>query len=193
MCLPRIWFFWALVLVVGLGSLCHCITKKNRHGQGVARTVEATFRDLIRTAQDKSSDRLFDLLDTESRWSIMSLVKDQKTICELVKSYYPQNLQARELTRCQLAAQSKDVKAYFAAYVKANRLLVPLDHLGEIEATQREGDRMEVKSQGQRLVFCKEGQTWGYCGLRADLDRQKIKAARDLFTVKENVETFKGR
>ena len=114
-------------------------------------------------------------------------------MCELVKSHYPQNLRARELARCQLAAQSKDAKAYFAAYAKANQLLAPLAGLGEIEAKQGEGDRLEVKSRGQQLAFCKEGQTWGYCGLRAELEGQKIRAARDLTTVKENVETFKGR
>jgi hypothetical protein len=164
-------------------------------------TPEAALQALGRAAQEGDAARLWVLLDQTSRWSLMSVQRDLREICNLVRGSYPREQQARELQRCRQAAEAKTAEELFVAYAKAQRLLQPLARIGAPGPRRGAGDSLEIESGGTRVALCREQRReareeragWAYCGLRAHLDAMKLKAARDLVTVQENVESYKGR
>lgn len=158
-----------------------------------ARSPEQAFTDLAQLVREHKTSRIYDLLDNESRWSLMTILRDQRAICDLVRTQYPQNRQARELLRCQLSARAKDARDLFEAYARAYQVLTPLEHLSSISKKQGTFDRVEIESQGVKLMFCREGAGWFFCGLRSQLEALKVKSARDLISIKENADSFKGR
>jgi hypothetical protein len=142
---------------------------------------------------DGGARSIYDLLDEGTRFSIMSAHKDLQRICTLVRAHYPKHLQAREVRRCDLASRAQNAKVWFIAYARRNRLL---DHLKRAEKTGKRrgpsrGDRVELESAGGSLAFCREEGVWTFCGLRQHFDKLKVKTARDLTTVGENVEAYK--
>jgi hypothetical protein len=50
---------------------------------------------------------------------------------------------------------------------------------------------VELVSGAQRLAVCQGDGAWWYCGLREAFDELKLKATRDLTTVRENIESFR--
>jgi len=177
-----------VLLLVVLGLLC-C---RRREPDRPALTPQQALSRTMQAAGSVSLTHLFELLDEKTRWSIMSVYKDQQKMCELIRTHYPKQVQARELRRCHLAASSRDVAAFFAANVKQDRGLI--DPLLQFTAPGRQegsGTKVELVSQGRRLAFCKEDGGWGYCGLRERVERLKVKSARDLTTVRENSESYR--
>ena len=100
-----------VLLLVVLGLLC-C---RRREPDRPALTPQQALSRTMQAAGSVSLTHLFELLDEKTRWSIMSVYKDQQKMCELIRTHYPKQVQARELRRCHLAASSRDVAAFFAA------------------------------------------------------------------------------
>jgi hypothetical protein len=140
---------------------------------------------------DQGAAHIYTLLDERSRWSAISVHKDLRAICALIKAHYPQQGRKREMRRCSLAARAKTTKAWFAAHARRERLLTPLAGLTRVEQRSDKGDRATLRSGGHELAFCKQEGAWTYCGLREHFDQQKLKSARDLTTVRENAEAYK--
>ena len=148
---------------------------------------------LANIGREGDARRLFEFLDQESRWSMMTIYRDQRAICSTVRAQYPKERQARELQRCSLAERSSEVGEFFAAYVWAHRLLAPLAKLDPQQAAKATGDRVELGAQGSRVTLCRDAGVFAYCGLRTELEQLKVKTSRDLETVKENGAAFKAR
>ena len=130
--------------------------------------------DQLKAAAAKGDwGRVFDLLDRDSRWSLISLHKARVEACGLVRANYPKARRARALERCAEAAHHKDARAHFIA---GGERLPPL------------GDLAGAKVQN--LTFCQTGGLWGFCGLREQYRQLKVKAARDLAVVRESAEAF---
>jgi hypothetical protein len=152
-------------------------------------------------ARGRQLDRLFRLLDKNSRWSLMSVHKAHREICKLVRGHYPKARQPRELRRCHPAERARDVEAFFVDYFKRHpELLEPLTRFrppgkraGSKDPPPRSPapDRVELVSGAQRLAVCQGDGAWWYCGLREAFDELKLKATRDLTTVRENIESFR--
>ena len=192
----------ASTVVVGLllASVVSC-RRSQPTEMPLPTTPEAALQALGRAAQGGDAARLWGLLDQTSRWSLMSVQRDLREICTLVRASYPREQQARELQRCRPAAEAKTAEELFVAYAKAQRLLRPLARVGPPGARRGTGDSLEIESGGTRVALCREHRRvgreehagWAYCGLREHLDAAKLKAARDLVTVRENAESYKGR
>jgi len=140
------------------------------------KSPEQAAAELQRLARAGDAGGVYELLDQDSRWSLMSIHKDQHAICALVRASYPKERQARELERCRLADRARDAKAMFAAYARQEALLAKL-----------------AGQAPPRAELCQDGAGWRYCGLRAELERLKVKTARDAASIRENAEAFKGR
>ncbi len=153
---------------------------------------EQALAELGRAVAGADSGRVFELLDQDSRWSVMSIHRDQLKLCAEVRAHYPKERQPRELERCRAADAAREVKPFFAAFARAGRLLEPLSGLTGREPLQRSGEKAVVAGRAA-VVLCREGAAWGYCSLREELERLKLKAARDLAIVQENAEAYKGR
>jgi hypothetical protein len=166
---------------------------RKREARSTPEQVLEAIVEAVRT--DAGAKKVYDLLDTETRFSIMSAHKDLQRICSLVRNHYPKRLQAREVRRCDLASRAENARVWFVAYARKHRLL---EHLERAQKTSTrhgsaQGNRVELQSAGQRLAFCREEEgLWTYCGLRRQFERLKVKTARDLTTVAENVEAYKG-
>lgn len=175
-----------LIALVAAG----CRTKKP---EIVPQSPEEAFTELKQAFQRTplEGDQVFMLLDRQSRWSLMSVFKDRKQICKLVRAHYPKARQARELQRCRMAASSDSATAFFAAYAQQHKLLEPLTRMGALSGRRGSAQRVELQSQGTSFAFCKEPDGWFYCGLAEQLDQLKVKAARDLTTVQENVDAYR--
>jgi hypothetical protein len=189
-----------LFLLVGL-LLGGCQRAGSPVKVALPTTPEEAFAELTRAARQGDGGRLYALLDNDSRWSLMSIQRDQREICAIVRSTYPKEHQERELARCRQAAMAKDVEAYFVSYAAGQRLLAPLAALGKMGRRSGSGARVEIEAERGRVAVCEEQRKedgrelrgWVYCGLRPQLEAAKIKAARDLTSVRENAESYKGR
>jgi len=154
---------------------------------------EQTVRELGEAARAQDPVRLFRLLDTESRWSLMSVHKDLLKLCGLVRAHYPKQRQAHELQRCRLADSARDPQAMFALWAKERGLATSLAKLPADAKPTVAGERATLESAGLRAELCRATEGWTYCGLREELERLKLKAARDVATIQENVEAYRGR
>ena len=162
-----------LLLVVGLCPGCSQKQKQEQKPAGPRTRDQA--RALLRQAvQARDPGKVYDLLGQQSRWSVISIHKNLKQICLLVKAHYPQQRQARELERCAAAARARDARAYLAGLPWAGQLLRPLS------ASNPDPDK----------GLCQQDGAWCYCGLDPELGRLKVKSTRDLATTRENADAF---
>lgn len=153
---------------------------------------EAALHALADAARAGDLARLYGLLDTPSRWSLMSAYKDQLKLCSLVRAHYPKERQRHELERCRLADGARDVESLFAAWAAERRVVAALAKLPADGKPSVAGERATLPG-APAVVLCREGEGWLYCGLRDELEQLKLKAARDVATIQENVEAYRGR
>lgn len=183
------------VVLIGIALVALGSCRRKEPDRPLASPREALSR-VVAAARSSNMVQLFGLLDRNTRYSVMSVHRDHKKICELVRARYPKQLQARELSRCHAAASTRDARAFFVAYSARHRddIIEPLLRFG-LESVkqqdQKQGPRVELASGNGRLAFCKEDGGWCYCGLRERFDQLKLKAARDLTTVRENSESYR--
>jgi hypothetical protein len=178
-----------LACLLGLGQC-----RKSARAVNLMPTAELACQALTTALQQKDSRRIFQLLDTDSHWSIMSILKDQQTMCALVIQHYPKERQAMELQRCRLATTTKEPQDFFPALAEQHHLLQRLTEANP--NTPHQDGQVEIACLGHQLSFCKEMVTrqdsgFWYCGLGAILEDLKIKTSRDLLTVQENTEIYK--
>jgi hypothetical protein len=177
--------------VLGAGLVCCEDT-----GEGTSRppTAEGAFAQLVEASRsDAAGKRIFALLDMKSRWSVMSIYKDQREACRLVHSAYPAARRPRELRRCEGAAAAKDAAAFFGSLARSQGLLHGLDRIGAVGARQRSSEGITFESGGQRILLCRDRGGWAFCGLREELEKVKLKTSRDLRTIRENAEVYRRR
>ena len=176
-------------LVALLALLCALVGGCRRGAPPPLATAEAVLEGLARVGSD--GGRLFDLLDQQSRWSVMTVHRDLRRLCELVRAHYPKDRQLRELARCQVAEAAPEARAFFSRQANEWAVLARLQGLTGKEGLEGSGELRTVKGH-PALVVCR-GPDWGYCGLREELERIKLKTTRDLATVQENAEAYRGR
>lgn len=160
-----------LLIVAGLSQACSQKLEQRASGPRSREQAAALLHEAV-TARDPG--KIYDLLDQQSRWSVISIHKNLRQICSLVKAHYPKQRRARELERCAAAARVTEPRAYLASLPWTAELLRPLS-AGSAAA-------------GEGL--CQKDGTWGYCGLAQGLRGLKIKSARDLATTRENADSF---
>ena len=156
------------------------------------KTPEEAASRTVAAARGQKTRHLFDLLDRGSRWSVMSAHEARQTICKLVRANYPRARQERELRRCRSAEEARGAEDFFASLLARHAdWLEPL--LGFKAPGQRSGAGKQVVlvGGGQRLQLCRGDGGWWYCGMSQALDRLKVRAARDLTAVRENIESIK--
>jgi len=170
-------------------SIAGCASSKAPK-PNVPKTPEQVLSDLKQAIAHKDTGKIYAMLDQQSRWSVMSIYRDQKTICSLVRAHYPQKRQARELDRCSDAVRCKNVDSFFSVLTRKHKLLVSLSRLPDEDISEEDKAHGERKDRGP---FTKEGGYWYYAGLRQELKSIKVKIARDLVTIKENTAAFSRR
>ena len=151
---------------------------------------ELCLERMVKAARGGAWDEVYKLIGQDSRWSHISWFTSLKEACRLVRAHYPEARRARALQRCEAAARHKEAEDYFAA---GGGRLPPLDKLARSgKVTRRQGGQGKVTLLvgSTAFDFCPEKVGWAYCGLRAAFHQLKLKSARDLASVKENVELY---
>ena len=170
---------WPLVLTFCLVLTFVGCSQKSTTQRQTPRTAEQTLAALTGAVQQKKMGSVFVLLDQQSRWSVMTIHKNLKQVCSLVRSRYPKQRQARAMERCAAAAGATDARAYF----------VSLTAVGPVQAAL--ASLASGGPQTARKVLCQQKQgRWSYCGLRKPLQQLELKSARDLQSTRENADTF---
>lgn len=181
----------ATVLAVAACTvLANACLKPSLSGEDT-RTPQAAFEALKRAALANSAEALYQLLDRKTQWSIESTLRAQRKMRDLVRAHYPEQRQARELRRTQIAGMASDPASFFFAYGQTRKLLEPLQRLGKLDTTEGSSPSVTLVSGPQRLRFCREDQAWRYCGLRDAFEQLKVRAARDLKIVRESIESVR--
>jgi len=178
--------YFALSLIA-LALFSGCSTKKKR-----PKTADAASAALATALKKGDGQAIYDLLDQKSKWSLMSALRAQREIRKLVKKHYPKDRQPRLLARTRGAAKSADATKYFLFVVKRDRLFATLGSADSAaKARARSTDRADFAAGGKLRRFCHADGVWTFCGFRARFEALKVRANRDLTTVRENAETFR--
>lgn len=160
---------------------------KGRSGHSAKKTPRELVAALRKAARAGDFKAVYGLLDESSRWSVMSIFQAQQRARALVRKHYPAERQAAELRRTHLVATAADPEAYFAAYGRERRLLERLRDLPAAVAAA-----VDAGSASSPAWLCKEREGWVYCGLRGELEQLKLRAVRDLETLREGLDLQRG-
>ena len=198
---PTLWWQHESCTVSYLGCCCALIAggliacRSDQQGKRApASSARQALAMLAAASEKRDYNSIFALLDKQSLWSIESIHAAHRESALLVKRYYPQERQSGPLARVAAALRWKTAKAYFATTLAPSQ-----PALRGIIARQTDSDRQptanrqRLKTESGSYEFCKAGELWRFCGLRASLEQVKVRAIRDLKSIRENVETYRAR
>jgi hypothetical protein len=168
-----------LLLALSLCALVGGCSSNKKQQVVLPKTPAQALSELRRAVGEDDTRRIYQLLDQTSRWSVMTIYRDLRSICHLVRQHYPRERQARELERCRDADQAPKPELYFGKLARTQRLLEPLR--GAAGGQER-----------LRRALVREGGAWTYSGLKTRLEEIKLKVSRDLQTVRESAEALGG-
>ena len=146
---------WAIIGLLATGTAC-----RTREGQVLPKSPAEAIVRLQAAVKADRPGTVWDLLDKNTQWSLMSVYKDQRKTCELVRASYPKQRQVRELRRCHAAEVAPDAKAFFIALARQDRasFLEPIARFKGPGKVEGGGQREASLSDGAtKLAFCNEG------------------------------------
>ena len=165
----------AITLICG-ASLSSACTRRG------GRSID-TLLDSLRTADPT---HVLSLLDTETRWSIMSAYRSRRAARSHISRQYQGQRRLERLRRFDLA-QAPTIAQFFGAYATRHHLLVSLRRKPENRAPliDNTGLRAIAYVDGGKLDLCKEKSVgWTFCGFRTHFEKLKIRSARDFDTIR---------
>ena len=177
----------ALVTLLAAASAASC---------GRAKTPEEAYRRLAAAVTAGDGGALFDSLHQPARWAWMSVQKWHREAYDIVLSNYPEPEREREKRRFEPAATATSARELFKADA-APRALATLRPLLSVPGATRflaapsGTDAIAVLPSGVRLPFANAGHGgWGYAGLDAEAEDQKMRAYHDLEVVRANAADY---
>ena len=142
----------------------------------------------------RDAGQLYAALDLETRWSWMSVRRAHREAYDIVLSNFPEGpAREQQLRRFEAGALAENEAALFAQVFPAARW----DELGRglptnaaIEAVGEREARVTVPGTeaGSRTLSFRRGDdgSWGFAGLAAEAEAQKLRAGADLDLVRTN-------
>jgi hypothetical protein len=159
------------------------------------KTPEEAYRQFSEAVSSGDGGKLWDALDQESRWALMTVQKWHREAYDIVLSNYPEGPEReRERHRFERAATASSARALFideAAPVLMPMLQPLVAPDAKIEAAPG-GDRASaVLVSGARveLVRGKNG-GWGFAGLQKRAEDDKNRAYHDLEVVRASAADY---
>jgi hypothetical protein len=156
------------------------------------KTPEEAFVRLERAVAADDAKALYQLLDKETRWAVLSTYNDQRLQRTIISAKYPEREALEALARLKSAAEP-DVTRFFASYCHERRLIEQLPGLlgpanGALTVEQRGPDECVMRrSGGSPVSFHRERDgSWGFSNmwtvvwlLERDRASHAIKTVRD--------------
>lgn len=144
-----------------------------------ARSAEEARRRIAAAVRARDAPAVYDALDLDSQWSIMSIYQSEREVHRLAASEFPPGPRERETERTRAAGESGDAREWFSRVAAE---LAPFSALEQ--ALARSGADSFAQGPDGR---------WGYSGLRADLARRKAHAKNALDVVRESAREYRAR
>jgi hypothetical protein len=163
-----------------------------------ARTPEEAYRRLAAAVSAGDGAALFDALHQPARWAWMSVQKYHREAYDIVLSNYPEPEREREKRRFEPAATVSSARELFKTD-GAPRVIATLGPLlaaagagaVKFEAAPSGTEATAVLPSGARLPFADSGHGgWGYAGIDAEAEDQKLRAYHDLEVVRANAADY---
>jgi hypothetical protein len=160
-----------------------------------SKTPDDAFRRFSAAVQAGDGGALFDALDQETRWDLMSIQKWHREAYDIVLSNYPEGTEReREKRRFERRATASSARELFRTDA-APTLMPMLEPLAiadpKFELGPGENEAAGVLPGGVRIPFAR-GQDggWGFAGLAKRTNDEKVRAFRDLEMVRNNAADY---
>jgi hypothetical protein len=160
-----------------------------------AKTAEAAYVGLEHAVAAGDATAFYQLLDDETRWSIESVLHDQKLMRTIIAAKYPESEAEKALA--PLAAADERDAAHFFARLDGERHIVTgyRRRLGAVSGpvmTKPDGaDAAWVARQdGMPFHFHHDRHGWGFSELAAEWTLEKDRNIHALHTVQENAKLY---
>ncbi|MFH0899256.1 MAG: hypothetical protein V2A73_01375, partial [Pseudomonadota bacterium] len=160
-----------------------------------ADSPEAAFDALQVVAMAKDCQALYLLLDTESRWALDSVWKNQREIAKTVESFPPE-LRQRHLSRVAVARDSSTASMFLCRQTvvpEPFRILAGPTGLGVRKEIIRNDPRQATVMTNSGLavpMFLGPEGHWGWAGLREALFRWRDVTANDLARIQADARLY---
>jgi len=160
------------------------------------KTPEQAFRGLERAIAAGDAVAVYGLLDQQTRWSVQSVLHDQRLMRTIIAAKYPEAEAPKALSTLRAAEESDP--AMFFKRVNDERHLVEAfrKRLGAVSGpikSKIDGpDAVWVARQdGMPFHFAKNKDgSWGWSELRAEWELEKDRAQHAVTTVQENAKLY---
>jgi hypothetical protein len=160
------------------------------------RTAEAAYVALERAVAADDAAGFYQLLDDETRWSIESVLHDQKLMRTIIAAKYPEG-EADKALAPLAAADERDAAQYFAR-LDGDRHVVSgyRRRLGAVSGpikTKPDGDdnAWVARADGMPFHFHRDRGGWGFSELAAEWTLEKDRTIHALHTVQDNAKLYK--
>ncbi len=161
-----------------------------------SKTPEEAYRRFAAAITAGDGGALFDALDQETRWALMTIQKWHREAYDIVLSNYPEGPQRdREKNRFERAATASSARELFrvSAAPRLIPMLAPLvmDTPASFERGPGDDQASAVLPNGGRILFAlgKNG-GWGFAGLAQGTEEDKNRAYHDLEVVRASAADY---
>ena len=162
-----------------------------------ARSPEGAYLALEKAVKAGDGVAFFAVLDQETRWSIDSVLSDERMMRTIIAAKYPEAEAQKELARLS-AAEEPDAAHYFAHVDRDRQILASYRPgieraSGKVELVVGDdgGDlAVAVRGSGVALHFRRYRGRWGFSELSGDWLLEKDRAAHAVKTVRENAALY---
>jgi hypothetical protein len=159
-----------------------------------ARTLEGAFERVAAAIDAGDAKRLYWDLELETRWSLMTIHRNQRRIQDLVAADYPTDERARAVGRWRTGAEAADPGVLFAELCAARDCLEPLrEKIGAIARVERTPGGGVVRTIPGGVYRFKKGQDgrFGLQGFRDELATLERDVNRDLAVIERAASEYR--
>jgi hypothetical protein len=161
-----------------------------------SKTPEEAYRRFAASVTIGDGGALFDALDQETRWALMTIQKWHREAYDIVLSNYPEGPEReRETHRFERAATASSARDLFRV-ATAPRLIpmlrpLLLDHPSSFEREPGDDQAAAVLPNGGRIPFARgKNGGWGFAGLAPGTLEDKNRAYHDLEVVRASAADY---
>ena len=163
--------------------------------QHKSKTPDEAFQRFATAVQAGDGAALFDALDQQTRWDLMTIQKYHREAYDIVLSNYPEGaVRDREKGRFEHAATAPSARELFRSDTAPGLLptLAPLAQgIPRIEAGPADGQATAVLDGGGRVPLGRgENGGWGFSGLAKGAEDDKNRAYNDLQVVRASAADY---
>ncbi len=161
-----------------------------------SKTPEDAYQRFAAAVASGDGGALFDALDQETRWALMTIQKWHREAYDIVLSNYPEGPERdREAHRFERAATASSARELFRVATAPH--LIPmlgplvLDTPSSFETGPGDDHAAAVLPNGSRLLFARASTSgWGFAGLAQGTAEDKNRAYHDLEVVRASAADY---